>query len=60
MPLLTTAQPCRAACRDYVGVFWEFIPHIIFLNALFGYLSIIIIVKWVTTGETEQFADLYK
>ena len=32
--------------RDMVSVLWEFIPQMIFLNFLFGYLSILIIAKW--------------
>ncbi|KAI4297640.1 hypothetical protein L6164_037522 [Bauhinia variegata] len=38
-----------------INVWFQFIPQLIFLNALFGYLSLLIIVKWVT-GST---ADLY-
>lgn len=33
----------------------QFIPQMIFLNALFGYLSVLIIVKWCTGSQ----ADLY-
>ncbi|KAF5176208.1 V-type proton atpase subunit a isoform [Thalictrum thalictroides] len=38
-----------------VNVWFQFIPQLIFLNSLFGYLSILIIVKWVTGSK----ADLY-
>ena len=41
--------------RDMLSVYTEFIPQILFLNALFGYLSFLIVLKWVT-GST---ADLY-
>lgn len=33
----------------------QFIPQIIFLNSLFGYLSLLIILKWITGSQ----ADLY-
>ncbi|PIA55932.1 hypothetical protein AQUCO_00700328v1 [Aquilegia coerulea] len=38
-----------------VNVWFQFIPQLIFLNSLFGYLSVLIIVKWVTGSK----ADLY-
>jgi len=33
----------------------QFVPQIVFLNSLFGYLSLLIIVKWCTGSQ----ADLY-
>ncbi|QHN99216.1 V-type proton ATPase subunit [Arachis hypogaea] len=41
--------------RNNVNVWFQFIPQMIFLNALFGYLSLLIIVKWCTGSQ----ADLY-
>ncbi|KAH7314748.1 hypothetical protein KP509_21G018800 [Ceratopteris richardii] len=41
--------------KNDLNIWYQFVPQIIFLNALFGYLSILIIVKWCT-GST---ADLY-
>lgn len=34
---------------------YQFIPQLIFLNSLFGYLSMLIIIKWSTGAK----ADLY-
>ena len=34
---------------------YQFVPQMIFLNSLFGYLSLLIIVKWCTGSK----ADLY-
>lgn len=45
----------QRATRDRLSTLTEFIPQVIFLNALFGYLCLLIIVKWAT-GST---ADLY-
>lgn len=33
--------------KDYVSVYFETVPQIIFLFSLFGYLVIIIIIKWL-------------
>jgi len=41
--------------NDMLSLFGEFVPQILFLNALFGYLSFLITLKWIT-GST---ADLY-
>lgn len=41
--------------RSAVNIWCQFIPQIIFLNSLFGYLSVLIIVKWITGSK----ADLY-
>ncbi|XP_077220059.1 V-type proton ATPase subunit a2-like [Tasmannia lanceolata] len=38
-----------------VNVWFQFVPQLIFLNSLFGYLSLLIIVKWCTGSK----ADLY-
>lgn len=41
--------------KNPVNVWFQFIPQMIFLNGLFGYLSLLIILKWVTGSQ----ADLY-
>ncbi|CAJ2679343.1 unnamed protein product [Trifolium pratense] len=41
--------------KNSVNVWFQFIPQMIFLNSLFGYLSLLIIVKWCTGSQ----ADLY-
>ncbi|XP_047147749.1 V-type proton ATPase subunit a3-like [Vigna umbellata] len=41
--------------RNRVNVWFQFIPQMIFLNSLFGYLALLIIVKWCTGSQ----ADLY-
>ncbi|XP_057435012.1 V-type proton ATPase subunit a3-like [Lotus japonicus] len=38
-----------------IDVWYQFVPQMIFLNSLFGYLSLLIIVKWWTGSQ----ADLY-
>ncbi|KAL5224262.1 hypothetical protein ABZP36_010901 [Zizania latifolia] len=41
--------------RNALNVWYQFIPQLIFLNSLFGYLSLLIIIKWCTGSK----ADLY-
>ena len=41
--------------RDQLSTYCEFIPQMVFLNGLFGYLCILIVSKWIS-GST---ADLY-
>ncbi|XP_057966146.1 V-type proton ATPase subunit a3 [Malania oleifera] len=38
-----------------LNIWYQFVPQMIFLNSLFGYLSLLIIVKWWTGSQ----ADLY-
>ena len=41
---------------DYIGFFVEFIPQIIFMCLLFGYMIVLIFIKWNTdySGNTEN------
>ena len=41
--------------RDKLSIICEFVPQMIFLNALFGYLCILIVAKWISGS----YADLY-
>ena len=42
--------------KDYLGFFVEFIPQFIFMNLLFGYMILLIFIKWNTdyTGNTQN------
>ncbi|XP_041998113.1 V-type proton ATPase subunit a3-like [Salvia splendens] len=41
--------------KNSINTWFQFVPQMIFLNSLFGYLSLLIIVKWCTGSQ----ADLY-
>ncbi|CAH1422293.1 unnamed protein product [Lactuca virosa] len=41
--------------RNDIDTWYQFVPQMIFLNSLFGYLSLLIILKWCTGSQ----ADLY-
>ena len=36
--------------RDFLSIWCEFVPQVVFFGSLFGYLSVLIILKWVTPG----------
>ncbi|XP_022144381.1 V-type proton ATPase subunit a2-like [Momordica charantia] len=40
---------------ENINIWYQFVPQMIFLNSLFGYLSLLIIVKWCSGSQ----ADLY-
>ncbi|KAG2486272.1 hypothetical protein HYH03_015096 [Edaphochlamys debaryana] len=41
--------------RDRLSIICEFIPQMIFLNFLFGYLSILIVIKWCSGKMTDLY-----
>ncbi len=34
--------------KDYLEIYFEFIPQLLMLTILFGYMDLMIIVKWCT------------
>ena len=42
--------------KDYLGFVFEFIPQIIFMSLLFGYMNIMIIIKWLTVWVDTKMA----
>ncbi|KAG2432238.1 hypothetical protein HXX76_009157 [Chlamydomonas incerta] len=41
--------------RDYLSIWAEFVPQMIFLNSIFGYLCVLIVIKWCSG----KLTDLY-
>ncbi|XP_047325137.1 V-type proton ATPase subunit a3-like [Impatiens glandulifera] len=41
--------------KNEINIWYQFVPQMIFLNSLFGYLSLLILIKWCTGSQ----ADLY-
>lgn len=42
-----------------MNVFCEFIPQVFFLLALFGWLVVMIFMKWIMYGEGENFGIVH-
>ena len=38
--------------KNRVGFFFEFLPQFVMLLALFGFMDLLIIIKWLTNYET--------
>lgn len=49
---ISPAPPTR---RDRLSTICEFVPQMIFLNSLFGYLSALIVGKWLTGAVTDLY-----
>lgn len=41
--------------RNNINIWSQFVPQLIFLNSLFGYLSVLIIVKWATGSQVDLY-----
>jgi len=41
--------------KRYERIYCEFIPQVVFLLALFGYLCVLVIIKWITYGDSPDF-----
>lgn len=41
--------------RNEINIWHQFVPQMIFLNSLFGYLSLLIIVKWCTGSQVDLY-----
>jgi V-type H+-transporting ATPase subunit a len=41
--------------RNSINVWYQFVPQLIFLNSLFGYLSLLIIIKWITGSKSDLY-----
>jgi len=38
--------------QDWVTLYWVYIPEMVFINSIFGYLCILILTKWTTNWDT--------
>jgi len=43
--------------KRWERIFCEFIPQVVFLLALFGYLCVLVIIKWFMYGDSDNFDD---
>ena len=47
--------PPSCTPRDSLSTWCEFVPQMIFLNSLFGYLCVLILLKWATGATTDLY-----
>jgi len=50
---------CCRYYRHYLSVMCEFIPQVLFLLAIFGYLCALIFVKWIVSVDYPYISDFY-